>query len=80
MIYTLDEIDLDVSYTVNWGYEATREEPGEPAHIDFLEVRLAGHDITAFLRDSILMEIEDACMEDASAAKRDYFNEPDPEY
>ena len=79
MIYTVDGIELEVNYGINWGYEATREDPGEPPHIDYLEVLLADHDITALLSNGVLREIEEACFKDAEAFKREDF-EPPEEY
>ena len=79
MIYTVDDIELEVNYGINWGYAATREEPGEPAYVDYLEVLLADHDITSLLSNAVLREIEEACFKDAEAAKREDF-EPPEEY
>lgn len=67
MIYTIDDIELEVNYGIQWGYAATREEPGEPPCVDYLEVLLADHDITSLLSSGILREIEKACFEDAKA-------------
>lgn len=79
MIYTVDDIELEVNYGINWGYAATREEPGEPAYVDYLEVLLADHDITSLLSNAVLREIEEACFEDAKK-NREYDFEPPEEY
>lgn len=79
MIYTVDGIELEVNYGINWGYPDTREEPGEPPHIDYLEVLLADHDITALLCDKLIRKIEEACFADAEE-QRQYDFEPPEEY
>lgn len=80
MIYTIDDIELEVNYGVNWGCEATREEPGEPPYVDYLEVLHGEDDITSLLSNAVLNEIEEACIKEAERERRDHFIEPDPEY
>ena len=79
MQYEIDDIELEVNYTINWGYEATREDPGEPPYVEHLEVLLADHDIIALLSNAVIREIEDACFKDAEK-NREYDFEPPEEY
>ena len=77
MQITIADVELTVNYTIDWGYPATREEPGEPPHVDFLEVLHDEVDITALLSNGVLSEIEEACFADAEAAKREDFEPPE---
>lgn len=79
MRYTIDGINLEVNYGIDWGCAATRDDPGEPAYVDYLEVLLGDHDITALLSEGVIREIEEACFKDAEASK-EYDFEPPEEY
>lgn len=58
------EVEADIDYSVVRGYEATREEPGEPTHIDSLVVRVGGADITDSISKREMEAIEDAALQD----------------
>lgn len=70
MIYEIDDIELEVNYSIDWGHPASRDDPGEPAYVDSLEVILGDCDITALLRDSVIAQIEEACFEDAARREK----------
>lgn len=74
----ISDIEFEVEYAIDWGYDATREDPGIPAHICELTVRLADHDVTHVLSQRVLNNIEAACIEDAERERRDFFIEPEP--
>lgn len=76
----ISDVEFEVDYTVDWGYDATREEPGVPAHICELTVRLADHDVTDVLSARVLNCIEEACFKHAEQDRRDFFIEPDPTF
>lgn len=81
MQVTIEGITLDVEYSIERGYPATREEPGMPDHLDEFAVKLAGHDITELLSKPIITYIEDLCWRDAERLDLENFDEPDlPEY
>lgn len=74
----ISDVEFEVEYTIDWGYDATREEPGVPAHICELTVRLADHEVTHVLSQSVLNRIEEACIDHAERERRDFFIEPEP--
>jgi hypothetical protein len=64
-------VPLDVEYSIERGYPATREEPGMPDCIDTLCVQIADHDITELLASSILSAIEEECYDHAIRNSQD---------
>lgn len=74
----ISDIEFEVDYSIDWGYDATREDPGVPAHICELAVRLADHDVTHVLSQRVLSRIEELCFEHAERERREFFIEPEP--
>lgn len=70
-------VPLEVEYTIERGYAATREEPGMPDYIEELYVRLADHDVLELLAASVVEAIEQECYDHANNAAADDYDEPE---
>ena len=65
-------VPLEVEYTIERGYPATREDPGMLDYIYELYVRLADHDITELLQKEVLDSIERECYDHAAQNEKAY--------
>lgn len=63
----LENVTLRVEYTINRGYAVTREEPGEPPHIEELYIYCGDQEISGLLSKQVMSTIEDLCWRNAES-------------
>jgi hypothetical protein len=62
---TVSNVNVTVSYVIDWAYSDSREEPGAEPRICDLIVKVGQHDITELLSERVLGIIEERVWEDA---------------
>ena len=77
MTITVSGVRVDVTFEAFKGYPDTREEPGEPAHVEIESIKIDGNEIADIVTEDFKEQVEITLIECLNELEQDY---SEPEY